>query len=162
MADGPDIILSIACRRWNDDLPDADAVCRKAALAAFAATAEDATGVEIGIMLSDDEQVQTLNRDYRGQDKPTNVLSFAADEEPAPPGAPRLLGDVIIAYGVARTESENEGKTLADHLGHLVVHGVLHLVGHDHIEATDAERMEALEVSVLAGLGIDDPYGVSP
>jgi len=164
MADRPDIVISIICDDWNDGPADADALCRKAALAAFRASGADASGVEIGIVLTDDERMRDLNRDYRGQDKPTNVLSFVADDGPgpaAPAGAPRLLGDVVVAYGVAAAEAAGDGKTLADHLSHLIVHGVLHLLGHDHMDAAEAERMEALEVSVLAGLGIGDPYRVT-
>jgi len=163
-ADRPDIVISIVCDDWKDGLADADALCRKAALAAFRATAEEGSGAEIGIVLTDDERMRGLNRDYRGQDKPTNVLSFAADDDSGSldvAGAPRLLGDVVVAYGVADAEARNEGKTLADHLSHLIVHGVLHLLGHDHMDADDAKRMEELEVSVLAGLGIDDPYLVT-
>lgn len=168
MADRPDIVISIICDDWKDGLADAgadvDTLCRKAALAAFRATAEEASGAEIGIVLTDDKRMRGLNRDYRGRDKPTNVLSFAADDGSGPPdvaGAPRLLGDVVVAYGVADAEARNDGKTLADHLSHLIVHGVLHLLGHDHVGDDDSRRMEALEVSVLAGLGIGDPYRVT-
>lgn len=165
MVDCPDIVISIVCDDWKDGLAaagvDAETLCRTAALAAFRLSGADVPGAEISIVLTDDDKVRDLNRDYRGRDKPTNVLSFGADTADAPAGAPRLLGDVFVAHGVAAAEASGDGKTLADHLSHLVVHGVLHLLGHDHKGDEDARRMEALEVSVLAGLGIGDPYGVT-
>lgn len=137
---------------------------RGAARAALKAMPAEADGRrrELGVTLTDDATVRTLNRDWRGQDKPTNVLSFpAADDGPAglPAELPRLLGDVVLAYGVCAAEAAAQGKALADHLSHLVVHGVLHLAGHDHEVETEAARMEALETAILAGLGIADPYG---
>ena len=165
MANDPDIVITIDCEDWNDALADAEGLARAAAKAAFQTSATDPSGAEIGIMLSDDQRVRTLNHDYRGLDKPTNVLSFASDDVAAVPaidGAPRLLGDVIVAYGVAITEAKDEDKTLADHFSHLIVHGVLHLLGYAHIDNADAKQMEALEVSILAGLGVDDPYGAHP
>jgi rRNA maturation RNase YbeY len=115
------------------------------------------------VVLGDDALLRRLNRQWRGQDKPTNVLAFpTADGAPAPvdsqPGAPLLLGDVILAFGTVADEAVAQGKALADHFTHLVVHGVLHLLGFDHEEAAAAMRMEALETAVLARLGIADPY----
>jgi probable rRNA maturation factor len=102
-----------------------------------------------------------LNRDWRGQDKPTNVLAFPAGmDEAAAPGAPLLLGDVVLAYETVAAEAAAQGKDFAAHLRHLIVHGVLHLVGHDHDEAAAAERMEAVERTILAGFGIADPYAI--
>lgn len=140
-----------------------------AAKQAFAAGADrcvalaGATGpVEIAITLSDDAEVQVLNRDWRGKDKPTNVLSFPGLEGAMagllPPDAPRPLGDLILAYETCAREAEEQGKSLADHARHLVVHGVLHLLGYDHETDAEAEEMEALETTILAGLGIADPY----
>ena len=147
---------------------DAEAISLSAARAAFAAAVSvgfDGVPVggrgEISICLSDDAEVQALNRAWRDQDKPTNVLSFSAlegDAAPAVPGAEVLLGDVIVAFETTRTEADKEGKSTADHLAHLVVHGVLHLVGFDHTSDADAAEMEGLEVRVLAGLGIQNPY----
>jgi len=113
---------------------------------------------ELSIVLGDDPLLRRLNRQWRGKDKPTNVLAFPADDGMARSGAPLLLGDVILAFGTVAGEAATQGKTLAAHLSHLVIHGVLHLLGFDHEEAAAATRMEALETAVLAGIGIADPY----
>jgi probable rRNA maturation factor len=105
--------------------------------------------------------VQDLNRDWRDRDAPTNVLAFPGDTEAAN-GQPLLLGDVIVAFGVTRAEATRDGKTLADHLSHLVAHGTLHLLGYDHENDADAQAMEALETGILGGLGIADPYADGP
>ncbi len=103
------------------------------------------------LLLTGDEQLKTLNRTFRGKNKPTNVLSFPSAE-------PGYLGDVALAYGVTAREAKAAGKRIADHATHLVVHGVLHLAGYDHETARDAEIMEPLEVKILGRLGISDPY----
>lgn len=118
---------------------------------ARAESGSDRSG-ELSIALSDDAQVRALNRDYRGKDKPTNVLSFPMPEDSG------LLGDVVLARETLEREAAEQGKTFADHLTHLVVHGVLHLYGFDHQNDTDAADMEAREVRALAQLGIDNPY----
>jgi probable rRNA maturation factor len=118
--------------------------------------------LEISILLAGDEEVRGLNRDYRKIDSPTNVLAFASGPPPpaprAAPQAVRLLGDVVLAFGTMRREADERGLEMADHLAHLVVHGVLHLLGYDHEAAPDAEAMERAEAHILAGLGIADPY----
>ena len=106
------------------------------------------------ILLADDKKLRALNQDFRGKDKPTNVLSF--------PGGDGYAGDIAIAYGVTVKEAKEAAKSLADHATHLVVHGVLHLAGYDHERPKDAKVMEPLEVKILARLGIADPYGPSP
>lgn len=103
------------------------------------------------LLLADDERLRELNRDFRGKNKPTNVLSFPATED-------GYLGDVALAYGVTAREAREAGKTIAGHATHLVVHGVLHLLGYDHEKLRDAKVMEPLEVQILAKLGISDPY----
>nr|WP_309604462.1 rRNA maturation RNase YbeY [Phenylobacterium sp.] len=107
----------------------------------------------VTILLTDDETVRDLNARFRGQDRPTNVLSF-----PAPANPERFLGDVALAHGVCAREAADQGKSLAHHLQHLVAHGVLHLLGYDHIRDDEAAAMEGLERAILAGLGIADPY----
>ena len=107
------------------------------------------------ILLADDKTLRRLNRDFRGADKSTNVLSFPAATE-------AYGGDIAIAYGVTRREAKAAGKAFADHAVHLAVHGVLHLAGHDHEAPADAKVMEALEVKILARFGIADPYVIMP
>lgn len=112
--------------------------------------------VELAIRIVDIDEGRTLNRDYRGKDYATNVLSFPVE---LPPGvALPLIGDLAMCAPVVAREAAEQGKSARDHWAHLTVHGVLHLLGHDHIEDTEAEAMEALEIRILAGLGISDPY----
>jgi probable rRNA maturation factor len=119
---------------------------------------------ELSIVFADDATVQRLNRDYRGKDAPTNVLSFALTEadEPDFPGAPLMLGDVILAYETVMAEAARDRKAPADHTRHLVVHGILHLLGHDHLTDVEAEAMERIETALLARFGIADPYSDPP
>ena len=112
-------------------------------------------------MLTDDAGIRTLNSNWRGIDKPTNVLSFPALQPTGPSGpddAPRMLGDIAIAYETTRQEADDEQKPFDHHLSHLAVHGFLHLIGYDHENDDDAEAMETLEQEILAQLGIPDPY----
>lgn len=139
-------------------------VARRAARAALAAAATGGR-VEVTVRLADDEELRTLNRTWRGKDRPTNVLSFPAGDDAGQAAAQAralLLGDVVIAAETLLAEADAAGKTAGDHLAHLVVHGVLHLLGHDHEHEAEAIRMEALERAVLARLGIADPYGDDP
>ncbi|MGH6974909.1 MAG: rRNA maturation RNase YbeY [Stellaceae bacterium] len=143
---------------WRRALPNAPEICRNAAAAALSHAAARLSGAELAIVLADDALIAKLNRTYRGIAKPTNVLSFAS-AEPARRGASvRHLGDVVVAHGTIAREARAQGKTFADHLTHLVVHGVLHLLGFDHERAGEARRMEALEVAILADRGVADPY----
>jgi probable rRNA maturation factor len=116
--------------------------------------------VEMAIVLADDLLARRLNREYRGVDKPTNVLSFGGGGEPGPlvRQQPVILGDVLLAYETVAAEATTQGKTLVDHASHLVAHGTLHLLGYDHRSVEEAEAMEAIEIEVLAGFGIADPY----
>ncbi|CAN7580689.1 rRNA maturation RNase YbeY [Bosea sp. LjRoot90] len=115
---------------------------------------------ELSLLLTDDKRIRIVNRDWRGFDKATNVLSFPA----APPekiAASPVIGDIVLAFETVAREAEAEEKSFGDHLSHLVIHGLLHLVGEDHETEDQAERMEALETSALARLGIADPYAGS-
>ena len=144
--------IEIECRDWTDALPDAEAVVDRAATAALGPR----TG-SLAVLLADDLAVRALNARFRELDRPTNVLSFPAAAMPDT-GGPMPLGDIVLAYGVCATEAMAQGKSLANHLTHLVVHGVLHLLGRDHIDEAEAEAMEAEERAVLARLGVCDPY----
>lgn len=147
--------------RW-DSIPDRDALFQRAADAALFVLPEPPAGdVAVTILLADDAAIRELNQAWRGQDKPTNVLSFPSPPMPDPPGEARLIGDVVLAWETVTREAAEEGKFLAAHAAHLVVHGVLHLLGHDHEGDEEAETMERLEVAALARLGIADPYRAS-
>lgn len=142
------IEIEVEAEAWTVALPDAEAVVERAAQASLGTVEGD-----IVVLLTDDAAVRELNGRFRDKDKPTNVLSF-----PAPENAFPHLGDIVLAYGVCATEAEAQSKTLADHLSHLVVHGVLHLLGRDHEDDTEAEEMEAEERDILAQIGVADPY----
>jgi probable rRNA maturation factor len=145
---------------WQDE-PDAEAVIQRAIAAAAETVDADVADAELAVMLTDDSGIRTLNSNWRGVDKPTNVLSFPAlqpagglgEDEP-----PRMLGDIAIAYQTMRREADDEQKPFDHHLSHLAVHGFLHLIGYDHENDDDAEAMETLEQEILAQLGIPDPY----
>jgi probable rRNA maturation factor len=159
-----EIAVDIASPDWTAALADAETIAERALAAAYGAVDHGAGAAEVSLVLADDAMVAALNRDYRGKDGPTNVLSFAqqdGDMPPgaAPPGMPEMLGDVVIAFGVTAAEARDQGIPLADHLSHLCVHGMLHLLGFDHIDADEADRMERLETDILGGLGVPDPYG---
>jgi probable rRNA maturation factor len=144
-----DLIIDIAqpCAQW----PDVRALIEPAVQAALSEVPDPNKG-ELSIVLSDDAQVQQLNRDYRGKDTPTNVLSF-----PMPPNT-GLMGDVILSFQTLVREASAQGKDFADHFVHLLIHGVLHLQGLDHQSDAQADDMEAREVRALARLSIDNPY----
>lgn len=116
--------------------------------------------LELSIVLANNDLVQVLNREYRGKDKPTNVLTFAAlDEDNAPDhGGPLSLGDVILAFETLMEEARDQKKPFGDHLKHLCVHGTLHLLGYDHLEEDEANIMETLEIRILQTLGVQNPY----
>jgi probable rRNA maturation factor len=142
--------------QWARTLPTAETLVRQAVSAAWRAAGTGQKQTEISIVLGDDALVRRLNGEYRDQDQATNVLSFPGGDRTGP--GPHLLGDVILAYGTIAREAGEQNKTLDGHLLHLCVHGVLHLLGHDHQKDADAAAMEALETDILAELGIDDPY----
>ncbi len=140
---------------WDKN-PDAETIVRDAITSAAKITAQNAA--EVAILLTDDSAIRDINRQWRDQDKPTNVLSF-------PSGATGdggvHLGDIVIAYETLSREAEVENKPFAHHLAHLAIHGYLHLLGYDHMTNADATRMETLETTLLGQLGIPDPYANS-
>jgi probable rRNA maturation factor len=150
-----DILVTADC--WQTE-PAAETLVQRAIEAAAQRATAAAEAAEVAIVLTNDSGIRTLNRDWRGIDKPTNVLSFPAAQTPAGGSAPRMLGDIAIAYEITRREAESENKPFAHHLSHLAVHGFLHLIGYDHENDTDAEKMETLEREILASLGVPDPY----
>jgi probable rRNA maturation factor len=153
---------------WPDALDweerAAEAVAAALALTPFASLAQAAPLVEVAVRLTDDAEVQTLNRDFRGKDKPTNVLSFPQVQDDLLEGLANsddgeiLLGDIVLARETCAREAEEKAISIADHATHLIVHGTLHLVGYDHGDDASAGAMEALEVKALASLGIANPY----
>jgi probable rRNA maturation factor len=161
--DFPDIAVevTVAAPAWRARLADAESLAARAVRAALDGAGPAASPVEVSVLLTDDAEVRRLNRDYRGQDKPTNVLSFPAEDDTgsAPDAGPRLLGDIALALETVEREADAQGKALSDHVTHLLVHGTLHLLGFDHDREAEAARMERLETAILGGLGVADPYG---
>lgn len=148
---------------WKAALPCAEGVSGRAAAAAFGAVQPNTKGAEASVILTDDAWVRLLNNAYRGRDEPTDVLSFPILGEggravSSSPNQPVLLGDIVIAFETAAADAAARNKPLSDHLSHLVVHGMLHLCGYDHLAEAEANEMERLETRILAGLGVSDPY----
>jgi probable rRNA maturation factor len=141
---------------WCDVIADLETVCHDALSVVFAVLDKPPAGV--GFLFTDDRAVQALNATYRSQDKPTNVLSFPCDPSALPPDQPAYLGDVALARETVLAEAAAQGKSATAHSHHLIIHGALHLLGHDHVDPAEAETMEALERAILARLGYGDPY----
>jgi probable rRNA maturation factor len=160
MPDGSsiEIDIRIASNAWRAALPNPAAAVRRAAVAALKAELPAKVRTGLSILLTDDDEMRKLNAGWRAKDKPTNVLSFPAENAVDPAKPPAYLGDVALGLATCRREAREQKKTLADHVAHLVVHGVLHLIGYDHMDDEQAEAMEPLETQILAGLGIADPY----
>jgi probable rRNA maturation factor len=151
-------ILHIDRPSGDQDTPD-DESFRRWVCAALSAVTDQPQNSELSLRLADIPEITQLNTRFRGQAKATNVLSFPAD---VPPDIPvPLLGDIVICTDVVRREAEEQGKTLPAHWAHMTIHGTLHLLGYDHIDDEEAEAMEALEISILAGLGFPNPYAIS-
>lgn len=170
----PHVDVLVESDRWSAALPDVESLVHRAAQAVLSAAPDLPGNAELSVLLSDDANIRRLNRDYRDSDSATNVLAFSNDGPASGPvggrvvgpvsGAmadprPTLLGDVVIAFETTAREAADQKKPLSHHVSHLLVHGVLHLLGYDHDEATAASGMEDLERAILAGLGIPDPYG---
>lgn len=162
MAQAATDTLALAVSVESEGWPAEEPLSRLAQLAVDACLAEAAVsvppGAELSLVFADDAAVQALNRDWRGKDKPTNVLSFPAPPQPPVPGLAPQLGDVVLALETVRAEALAENKPFEHHLSHLIVHGLLHVLGHDHEDEAEAEAMEALERRALARLAIPDPY----
>jgi len=167
----PRITVIVADERWREDAAALRLVRRAARLGMASplyfdrlpqrGTAKRGTkpqsggGAAVTILLADDKRLKALNRDYRGANRSTNVLSFPAAQ-------PEYLGDIAIAYPVVAREARAQGKSFANHAAHLALHGVLHLLGYDHIKKSEASAMESLEIKLLATLGIASPYVPCP
>ena len=155
----PAVDVLIESDAWQM-LPDAEDIVRRAiAFAAISKVTTHHRGAELSVLLCDDEAIAGLNARWRGQERPTNVLSFPAPPlRGAAPDGKVPLGDIAIAYETVVREAGEHGKPVSDHLSHLVVHGFLHLLGYDHHMDGEAEQMERLERHILARIGIADPY----
>ena len=145
-----DLDLRLSESAWSTLISDLEAVCQTAL---NAGAAQVSAGGEVSVLLTDNAEIQTLNKQWRGKDKPTDVLSFPADPMDAP-----FLGDIAIALSVTQSDAAARNLTLPQHLSHLLIHGLLHLLGHDHKDDTEAAEMERLEIVALASLGWPDPY----
>ena len=163
-----DIDIIVRDARWEAAVDDVVGICRESARAAFAAGVSRPLSAEAALVLADDEFVAALNKQYRDRDGATNVLSFAATDsdgpsintgQPALDGAPVMLGDIIVARETTEREAGESGINLEDHLRHLVVHGMLHLLGYDHMTDDEASEMEPLETQILGAMNVADPYG---
>jgi probable rRNA maturation factor len=150
-----DLTIDVEDERWST-IAHLEEILQKAAAAL---NARQSFAGEINLILVDDDAMRDLNKTWRGKDKPTNVLSFPAPRGlTMPPGETAPLGDIAMSYDTLAMEAVRDHKTLSDHLQHLFIHGLLHLLGHDHETETEALEMEALEVEILSGLGIANPY----
>lgn len=145
-----DLDLRIADPAWAEKLSDLTKLCQRAL---DAGAAEEPAEGNISVLLTGNDEIQVLNRDWRGKDKPTDVLSFPSDPMDKP-----FLGDIAVALGVTQSDAETRSLSLEQHLSHLLIHGFLHLLGHDHKDDTEAAEMEAREIAALASLGWPDPY----
>ncbi len=156
----PEICIDVRDAFWGDVNFDVTRLCRTAAAEAIASAQETSGEVEISIVLADDAFVRELNRTWRNMDVPTNVLAFPCSnvDESVGVGAERLLGDVIVAFQTTQREAVELYLPLEHHFAHLIIHGVLHLLGYDHIDDGDAATMQKLEVEALARLGMGDRY----
>ncbi|WP_373088023.1 rRNA maturation RNase YbeY [Sneathiella sp.] len=170
-----DVAITFQDDGWKSLIPSVEARCEEIIARALRtlpdlpgaaeAPAKELPVVEISLVLTDDAGIQDLNREYRDTDKPTNVLSFPDTSLDAAELAaaaamtePLMLGDIVMARETLQREAAAQGKSLADHMAHLLVHGVLHLVGYDHIDDNEAQIMERLEIAVLHDLKIRNPY----
>ncbi|MEQ8735298.1 MAG: rRNA maturation RNase YbeY [Rhodospirillaceae bacterium] len=162
-------VVRMDTEHWRSGIPKAEILCRKAARSAWSRGRKAldpghilfkplTSPVEVSILLSDDDTIKALNKEHLGKDKPTNVLSFPGDLETPDPRSEVLLGDIILAWQTVCSEANRDHKKTDAHMMHLVIHGVLHLLGYDHECEDDATIMERLEIECMAQLGLPDPY----
>lgn len=156
----PVIDISIDDKKWTALKPGVKTLLKSAVQSTLEATQMTEERPELSIVLTNDRAICELNRDYRGKNAPTNVLSFPlidfTDPNPAP--ACGALGDIVLAYETIAREAGEQDKSFADHVQHLVIHGTLHLLGYDHENDDDALEMETLEIVILKHLGVKNPY----
>ena len=150
--------IRVADPRWQDELGDVEGLAAR--VLGHAATQMKAAG-EVSILMTSDSEMRDLNRRWRRLDKPTDVLSFPSDA-PQAPGEPAHIGDIALAFETSRRDAGEMSRPFEAHVGHLLVHGFLHLLGYDHLKPEDAAVMEPLEAGILAGLGWPDPYAAGP
>ena len=160
-----DLTLILHDARWRKLIPDTEQFARSVIVTTLTAISQRVPAAkadrlpEIACLFTNDAEIRILNRQFRGKDKTTNVLSFAADRSaPAPDEQPVIIGDLILSVDTIEQEAADQGKTFADHTTHMLVHGILHLFDYDHMHEPDAEDMENLERRILQGLGVSDPY----
>ena len=155
-----ELLLSVDADQWSGQNLDLEGICSTAAHQVIGHLFPDKVyDLELSVKLTDNAEAQQLNAQYRGKDKPTNVLSFSADEELIENlSHPIIIGDIVMAFETIQREATDSGKSFQDHFTHLFVHGFLHLIGYTHEDDRDAENMEQLERDILSSLGIGDPY----
>ncbi len=150
----PNVDIQVRDRRFFEYKKGLKPFCHRIIKKAW----NDQEPAEISLVLADDEFVHQLNREYRGKDCPTNVLSFETDDRPSEVGVPWLAGDIIVSFDTVLKEAQAQDKSFESHLAHLIIHGTLHLQGYDHLTETEAQEMEALEVKLMQEMGYQNPY----
>ena len=155
-----DIDIDVSDEKWHDLIEGIENHTHDVIKHVLSDLVSNAEHLEISIVLSDDDFIQNLNKNYRNKDKPTNVLSFPQTEEDEMDMPALMLGDIIITSGVIKKEAKEQNKSIKDHYTHMLVHGCLHLLHYDHITDEQAEEMESLEIKLLNNLGIKNPYAL--
>lgn len=155
-------LVKVEDDEWKKVFPAAVICCRRAAAAVLESEGLENSDFEISVVLTNNKMIRKLNLEWRGVDAATDVLAFPNQETSSVAELPQLLGDVVVAFGVASRDAKLDNVSLRNHLSHLIVHGVFHLLGFDHLREADAKIMEARETRVLAELGVGNPYAGKP